>query len=71
MKPVIGYQFHEQIYVTSRTLVYRALRESDQKPVVVKLSRHLYPSFRELAQYRNAYTLSDALVFEDATTQAT
>ncbi|EAW36875.1 ATP-binding sensor histidine kinase [Lyngbya sp. PCC 8106] len=57
MKPVIGYQFHEQIYVSSRTLVYRALRESDQKPVVVKLCRHLYPSFSELAQYRNAYAL--------------
>ena len=57
MKPVIGYQFHDQVYVSSRTLVYRALRESDQKPVVVKLCRHLYPSFRELAQYRNAYAL--------------
>jgi hypothetical protein len=71
MKPVTGYHFHKQIYVSFRTLIYRALRESDQKPVVVKLCRHLYPTFSELAQYRNAYTLSDALVFEDATTQAT
>ncbi|WP_413160253.1 AAA family ATPase [Capilliphycus salinus ALCB114379] len=57
MKPVTGYHFHKQIYVSFRTLIYRGFREADQKPVVVKLCRHLYPTFSELAQYRNAYAL--------------
>ncbi len=57
MKPITGYSLSEQIYASSRTLIYRARREQDQQSVIIKLPRHLYPSFSELAQYRNAYTL--------------
>ena len=57
MNFIIGYSIQQQIYTSPRTIVYRALREQDQQPVVIKLPCHPYPSFGELAQYRNSYNL--------------
>ncbi|KAF3886375.1 MULTISPECIES: trifunctional serine/threonine-protein kinase/ATP-binding protein/sensor histidine kinase [Nostocales] len=53
-----GYQVSEQIYNGSRTLVYRACRETDSLPVVIKLLKNPYPSFSELVQFRNQYTIA-------------
>lgn len=52
-----GYRILEQIYAGTRTLVYRAIRESDAQPVVVKLRHNEYPSFSELVQFRNQYAI--------------
>ncbi|WP_449416247.1 trifunctional serine/threonine-protein kinase/ATP-binding protein/sensor histidine kinase [Phormidium nigroviride] len=56
-----GYDVTEELYSGSRTLVYRGLRQSDQKPVVIKLLRNEYPKFNELVQFRNQYTLAKNL----------
>ncbi|BAY23099.1 serine/threonine protein kinase with two-component sensor domain [Calothrix sp. NIES-2100] len=56
-----GYQVREELYNGSRTLVYRAVRESDQIPVVIKLLKNPYPSFHELVQFRNQYTIAKNL----------
>jgi predicted ATPase/tRNA A-37 threonylcarbamoyl transferase component Bud32 len=56
-----GYQIAEQIYDGSRTKVYRALTETDQKPVVIKLLKSEYPTFHELVQFRNQYTIAKNL----------
>ncbi|MHC5936269.1 trifunctional serine/threonine-protein kinase/ATP-binding protein/sensor histidine kinase [Nostoc sp.] len=56
-----GYQITEQLYSGSRTLVYRAVRESDQQAVVIKLLKREYPSFSELVQFRNQYALAKNL----------
>lgn len=56
-----GYQVLDQIYAGSRTLVYRAKRESDQKNVVIKLLREEFPSPTELAQFRNQYAIAKNL----------
>jgi serine/threonine protein kinase len=56
-----GYQITEQLYAGSRTLVYRAVRGADQQPVVVKLLKNEHPSFSELVQFRNQYTLAKNL----------
>ncbi|PLZ93996.1 ATP-binding sensor histidine kinase [Fischerella thermalis] len=58
-----GYHITEQIYLGSRTSVYRGMREQDQQPVVIKLMRNEYPSLNELAQFRNQYTISKKLDF--------
>ncbi|BAZ50813.1 multi-sensor signal transduction multi-kinase [Nostoc sp. NIES-4103] len=55
--PIIGYKITEQIYSGSKTLVYRGIREKDQKLVVLKLMRNEYPSFVEIAQFRNQYNI--------------
>ncbi|WP_375341254.1 AAA family ATPase [Plectonema radiosum] len=58
-----GYQISEQLYDGSRTLVYRAIREVDSLPVVIKLLKNPYPSFNELVQFRNQYTITKNLNF--------
>ena len=58
---VSGYRIRENIYNSSRTLVYRGWREFDQKPVVIKLLKNAYPSLIELAQFRNQYTITKNL----------
>ncbi|MEG4392483.1 AAA family ATPase [Microcoleus sp. BROC3] len=58
-----GYQVTEQLYAGTRTLVYRGIRTRDQYPVVVKLLRNEYPTFNELVQFRNQYTIAKNLDF--------
>ncbi|MEG4622953.1 AAA family ATPase [Microcoleus sp. w1-18aA5] len=60
-KRVSGYHLVEQLYCGSRTLVFRAIRETDQLPVVIKLLNRDYPSFTELLQFRNQYTIAKNL----------
>ena len=61
MMQLAGYQISEQIYEGSRTLVYRGWREADSTPVVIKFLRSEYPSFSELVQFRNQYTIAKNL----------
>ncbi|WP_208344578.1 trifunctional serine/threonine-protein kinase/ATP-binding protein/sensor histidine kinase [Aetokthonos hydrillicola] len=63
MSPVniAGYQVCEQLYNGFRTLVYRGYREDDSLAVVIKLLKSPYPSFRELVQFRNQYTITKNL----------
>ncbi|MGD1913124.1 MAG: AAA family ATPase, partial [Rivularia sp. (in: cyanobacteria)] len=61
MVNIQGYHVNEQLYNGSRTLVYRAIRENDQKPVVIKLLNNTYPNFNELLQFRNQYTIAKNL----------
>lgn len=56
-----GYALQEQLYLGSRTVVYRALETTQQRAVVLKLLRHSYPSFSELVQFRNQYTITKNL----------
>lgn len=58
-----GYQITEQLYAGTRTLVYRGIRTRDQYPVVLKLLRNEYPTFNELVQFRNQYTIAKNLDF--------
>ncbi|MBD1887021.1 AAA family ATPase [Microcoleus vaginatus] len=53
-----GYRAIEQLYSGSRTLVYRGFSESDNQPVVIKLLKSEYPTFSELVQFRNQYTIA-------------
>lgn len=55
------YQFTEEIYQGSRTAVYRGIQLSSQQPVVIKILQSTYPSFEELLQFRNQYTITQAL----------
>ncbi|MBE9201789.1 MULTISPECIES: ATP-binding sensor histidine kinase [unclassified Nodularia (in: cyanobacteria)] len=58
---IAGYHFREQIYNGSRTLVYRGERLVDSLPVVIKLLKNPHPSFSELVQFRNQYTIAKNL----------
>ncbi|MBW4671571.1 MAG: AAA family ATPase [Cyanomargarita calcarea GSE-NOS-MK-12-04C] len=56
-----GYQIVEQLYTGSRTVVYRAMRNSDSVRVVIKILSAEYPTFSELLQFRNQYTIAKNL----------
>lgn len=56
-----GYSILDKIYSGSRTEVYRGVRSRDQKPVVLKLLLSEYPTFKELVQFRNQYTIAKNL----------
>ncbi|WP_118166961.1 AAA family ATPase [Nostoc sphaeroides] len=55
-----GYRISEELYNGSRTIVYRGYRD-DSLPVVIKLLKNPYPSFSELVQFRNQYTIAKNL----------
>ncbi|QLE43268.1 GAF domain-containing protein [Nostoc sp. C052] len=58
---IAGYQTIEELYSGSRTQVYRAIRECDRLPVVIKLLKREYPTFSELVQFRNQYAIAKNL----------
>ena len=56
-----GYTFVEFLYQGNRTTVYRAIATATQQPVVIKVLSQDYPSFSELVQFRNQYTIAKRL----------
>ncbi|MEH2235378.1 trifunctional serine/threonine-protein kinase/ATP-binding protein/sensor histidine kinase [Nostoc sp.] len=61
MVSIPGYRISEELYNGSRTLVFRGDRETDSSRVVIKLLKNSYPSFSELVQFRNQYTIAKNL----------
>ncbi|OUL35809.1 hypothetical protein BV372_09460 [Nostoc sp. T09] len=53
-----GYRIDEQIYVGTRTVVYRGIREQDLHPVILKMMQNESPNFSEFIQFRNQYTIT-------------
>ena len=58
---ILGYHITQELYNGYRTLVYQGYRVTDQLPVVIKLLKNEYPSFSELVQFRNQYTITKNL----------
>ena len=56
-----NYTFVEPIYQSICTTVYRATEVETQKLVVIKVLTQEYPSFSELVQFRNQYTVAKNL----------
>jgi predicted ATPase/signal transduction histidine kinase/ActR/RegA family two-component response regulator len=56
-----GYHLTEQLYSSTRTIVYRGIREYDRYPVVIKIFQNLFPSFQDLAQLRHQYAIAKKL----------
>lgn len=58
-----GYEIIEELFTGTRTIVYRGIRNHDQKLVVIKVLRNEYPNFNEIVQFRNQYTIAKNLDF--------
>jgi PAS domain S-box-containing protein len=56
-----GYQITEEIQAGSKTLIYRAIRKSDQKPVILKALASEYPTLEELARLKHEYEITSNL----------
>ncbi|OHD11883.1 MAG: hypothetical protein A2086_15445 [Spirochaetes bacterium GWD1_27_9] len=64
MITLAGYKINEEIYNGSQTLIYKAIRESDNKPVVVKVLKNEYPTPEELKQFKYEYDIAKILDME-------
>ena len=58
------YDIHEQIYESSRSLVFRANRKADQVPVILKMLKQEYPSLDQVARFQREYELTNDLEIE-------
>ncbi len=59
-----GYHIIKKLYESPRTLIYQGQRKANHQPVVIKFLKSEYPSFNELVQFRNQYTIAKNLDFE-------
>ncbi|NEP14195.1 MAG: AAA family ATPase [Symploca sp. SIO2C1] len=58
MLNLAGYQKALPIYAGTRTLVYRAIRATDQQSVIIKVLRNPHPNFHDLVRFRNQYIIT-------------
>ncbi|NJM65275.1 MAG: AAA family ATPase [Acaryochloris sp. RU_4_1] len=58
MKKFPGYLNNEKIYAGGKTLVYRAIRENDQKSVILKTLQAEYPSIPDINRLKCEYQIS-------------
>ncbi|MEG4089072.1 AAA family ATPase [Microcoleus sp. K1-B6] len=56
-----GVEITELIYESANSLVYRAFRQPDSLPVVLKILKENYPTPQELARYRTEYKITQSL----------
>jgi predicted ATPase/signal transduction histidine kinase len=61
MMEIPGYQLRGLFQTTNNNLLFHAVREADQLPVIVKTPRTEHPGPRERARYQREYTLLQRL----------
>ena len=59
-----GIAIRDKIYESSASLVYRGIRETDGRDIVIKLLKQDYPSSQELMRYRQEYAITRFLDVE-------
>jgi predicted ATPase len=59
-----GHRILAQIYESSNSLVYRAVRELDNQPIILKLLKPDYPTSSELIRYKQEYEITRSLQLE-------
>ncbi|MBW4518697.1 MAG: AAA family ATPase [Scytolyngbya sp. HA4215-MV1] len=64
MVAIPGYQVFEKLCESSRSLIYRAQRDSDQKPLLLKILRQEYPSRSTVARFQTEYDILRSLNLE-------
>ncbi len=57
-----NYQLTQQIYESANSLVYRALRDKDNQPIILKVLKKDYPTPKELTHYQQEYDIMCRLV---------
>jgi PAS domain S-box-containing protein len=64
MHALPGVAIQRKIYESSASLVYRGIRETDGRAIVIKLLKQDYPSPQELTRYRQEYAITRSLDVE-------
>ncbi|MDP8965654.1 MAG: serine/threonine-protein kinase PknK, partial [Cyanobacteriota bacterium] len=66
MTIIPGYQSFAQIYESANSLIYRAIRERDNKAVILKVLKEDYPTPQELTRYKQEYEITRHLNLDGA-----
>ncbi len=64
MVSLSGYQTLKLIYESANSEVYRAIRQQDHQPVILKVLKENYPTPSELTRYKQEYQLTHSLNLE-------
>jgi predicted ATPase/class 3 adenylate cyclase/GAF domain-containing protein/tRNA A-37 threonylcarbamoyl transferase component Bud32 len=64
MSVLLGYQILAKIYESSKSLVYRGIREEDNKAVILKFLKEDYPTPEEIVRYKQEYEITHSLCIE-------
>jgi serine/threonine protein kinase len=58
MSAIAGYKIISELYESAGSLVYRARREGDEKPVIIKALKAEYPAPEAIARYKLEYEIT-------------
>ncbi|MEG3901568.1 AAA family ATPase [Microcoleus sp. B4-C5] len=61
MLSIPGVAVQTLLYESANSLVYRAIREADKEPIILKLLKESYPTPQELVRYRTEYRITQEL----------
>src|SRR5262245_8647888 len=61
MIQLAGYSVGERFYARRQSLIYRAVRQTDTRPVVVKVLNREYATPEEVARLRHEYDITRQL----------
>ncbi|MEG4235799.1 hypothetical protein QUA40_27665, partial [Microcoleus sp. Pol11C3] len=61
MLSIPGVAVQTLLYESANSLVYRAIREADKGPIILKLLKESYPTPQELVRYRTEYRITQEL----------
>jgi len=61
MLSIAGVATQTLLYESANSLVYRAIREADNQPIILKLLKESYPTPQELVRYRTEYRITQEL----------
>jgi len=63
MLSIAGVAAQTLLYESANSLVYRAIREADNQPIILKLLKESYPTPQELVRYRTEYRITQELKY--------
>ncbi|MBD2578628.1 AAA family ATPase [Oscillatoria sp. FACHB-1406] len=58
------YQIISKIYESANSIVYRAIWERDDRPIILKILKEDYPTVEELTRYKQEYEITRSLNLE-------
>ena len=61
MNVITNYQIIQQIYESNNSLVYRAILQADNQPIILKILKQTYPTPSELTKYKQEYEITRSL----------
>ena len=67
MTDIPGFQVKDKIYESSKTLVYRGLRQTEQQRVILKTLKSKYPTTDEVNRLKHEYNLMSGMDYPGAT----